>query len=382
MNYKHRLDQVRNKMVEKGIGMMFLGYGTDLWYLAGFNRRQPNQTDSNAYGDYVSGAYIGAEGGFTIVAPRMGGSFYEKEAEGKPWVDEVRIVDESQRPRDVLAEVVKRFHLEGKGIAMDDHAWVQTGLALQSSLPENDISLASDLIAPMRMIKDADEIVLMKEATQITDKAYEKIIDFLEIGVTEFDVAHELDYQFRKRGAEYPSFVTTIRFTRPGQGKVYGALKATDNVLTKGDAIAFDMGVCYRGYCSDFGRNVFVGQPPAEFCRIHDIVVEAQEKAVKAMVSGTITATQLDHVARTVIEKAGYGKAFTHRLGHGIGVTVHEPPYLYEPDETTLVSGMVFTVEPSIALSNSYSCRVEDVVMVTEKGGTLFSNFHKKLTIV
>jgi len=100
------------------------------------------------------------------------------------------------------------------------------------------------------------------------------------------------------------------------------------------------------------------------------------------MVSGTITATQLDRVARRIIERAGYGEGFVHRLGHGIGVTVHEPPFLYQPDETLLVSGMTFTVEPSIHLPEGYWCRVEDVVMVTEKGGLPFSNFHKELTVI
>jgi Xaa-Pro dipeptidase len=100
------------------------------------------------------------------------------------------------------------------------------------------------------------------------------------------------------------------------------------------------------------------------------------------MVSGTITAAQLDRVARGMIEKAGYGECFTHRLGHGIGVTVHEPPFLYPPDETRLSSNMTFTVEPSIQLPNSYACRVQDLVIVTEKGGLPLTNSNKELIVI
>lgn len=385
MDYEDRLRRAREEMKVRNIGMMFLTYGANLWYLASVHRLEPRLTDTNTYGDYVCGAYIGADGGLSLVAPRMGRAFFQREAASKPWIDEVRVIDESERPRDVLAEVVKSFQLKGRGVSLDDRTWMKSGLLFQQMLSGSPISVASDIIVPMRMIKDADEIAIMQKAGEITDEVYGEVLKFLKVGVIEYDVAHEINYQFAKRGVEYSSFMPGVRFTKPGIPREIGALGTSidpSRKLERGDAITFDFGACYRGYCSDFGRTAFVDEPPAEFLRIHHLVMEAQAAAIEAMVSGAITAMQLDSIARNIIEEAGYGGGFTHRLGHGIGVTVHEPPYLYEPDETVLVSGMTFTIEPSIYLLDSYGCRVEDVVMVTEKGGLPFSNFHKKLSVI
>lgn len=261
MDYKGRLGRAREEMRKRGIGMMFLTYGANLWYLAGVHRRRPELTDTNAYGDYVCGAYIGADGGFILVAPRMGGAFFQREADKKPWIDRVRIIDESEKPKDVLTEVVKSFHLKGRGVSLDDRAWMKSGLLLQQILPDSSFSLASDIIAPMRMVKDADEIAVMQKAGEITDEVYGEVLKFLKVGVTEYDVAHEIDYQFAKRGVEHPSFVTGVRFTRPGKPRQIGALRATRKRLEEGDAITFDFGACYNGYCSDFGRTAFVGEP-------------------------------------------------------------------------------------------------------------------------
>ena len=381
MDYKGRLKRARDEMRKRNIEMMFLDYGANLWYLTGVHRRQPQLTDSNAYGDYLCGAYISVDDEIILVAPRMGGSFFQREAEKIPWITDVRIINEQETPNDVLSEIVERYHLKGKRISLDDRAWMQTGLLFQHMILNCRISFASDIITPMRMIKDDEEVKVMQKAGQITDDVYEETISFLKLGVTEFEVAHEIDLQFAKRGADHPSFVTGVRFTKPGKSQNMGASRTTDRKLEDGDSITFDFGTCYQGYCSDFGRTAFAGDPPKEVKKIHEIVMSAQANAIEKMVSGTITATQLDNVARNIIRKAGYGQGFTHRLGHGIGVTVHEPPFLYPPDDTLLVSGMTFTIEPSIRLLDSYGCRVEDVVMVTEKGGIPFSNFHKELTV-
>ncbi|MFB0543705.1 MAG: M24 family metallopeptidase, partial [Candidatus Bathyarchaeia archaeon] len=248
--------------------------------------------------------------------------------------------------------------------------------------PRSEFSIASEIIAPMRMIKDKDEVDVMKKAGEITDKVYGKVVDSLKRGQTEYDVACEVDYQFKKHGVSYTSFVTGVRFRSPKHPWSLSSPRSSPRVLEEGDTISFDFGAVYEGYCSDFGRTVYVGNPPAQVKKIHDKVMEAQAAAIEKMIDGTITAQELDRLARNIIEKAGYGPNFTHRLGHGIGVTVHEPPFLYIPDDTLLRSGMTFTVEPSILLQNSWSARVEDVVMVTDKGGVPFSNYHKELTII
>jgi Xaa-Pro aminopeptidase len=371
MDYQGRLSRAREEMREKGVGLMYLRRGAKLWYLAGIRRRGPEMTDHNTYGDYVQGAYIGAEEGFVLVGPRMGSAAWADEVEGKPWVDELRIIDESETPEKVLEEVL-----------VDERAWAQGGLLIQKNLPGSEMSLASEIIDPMKMIKDDDEIARMKKVGEITDKVYGEVVKYLKEGLKEEDVAHEVDHQFTKHGSEQTSFVTGVRFSSPQRARGSHAQRSTPRKLQEGDTITFDFGGVFQGYCSDFGRTVYVGDPPAMVKEIHDTVMAAQTAAMERMVGGTITAQELDRVARGLIEDKGYGECFGHRLGHGIGVTVHEPPFLYIPDNTQLRTGMTFTVEPSIRLPDSWAVRVEDVVMVTEEGGIPFSNYHKELTTI
>lgn len=382
MDYEARLERVREEMRKRGLSLMYLRRGANLWYLAGIKPSAPSLTDNNTYGDYVQGAYIGVDGDFTLVGPRMGAANWEKQAEGKPWVKELRIIDESERPINVMKQILTSFNQRGKHLCLEERAWAHTTLLLRKSLPYSKLSNANEIIEPMRMIKDKDEIAIMKKAGKITDKVYGKVVEYLKRGLTEVDVANEIDYQFKKHGAEQNSFVTGIRFRSPNQAWDLGGSIISPRELEDGDTISFDFGCVYQGYCSDFGRTVFVGDPPVKVREIHDLVMEAQARGIEKMINEQITAQQLDSVARGIIERAGYGANFVHRLGHGIGVTVHEPPFLYIPDDTLLKTGMTFTIEPSILLFGEWSARVEDVVMVTKNGGVPFSNYHKELTTI
>lgn len=382
MDYEGRLSRVREAMREKGIALMYLRRGANLFYLTGIKRRGPELTDSNSYGDLIHGAYITVSGGITLVAPRMGGSGWQRQAEGKPWISRVRILDESERPKEVLREVIGQLNMRGKGVAIEERAWAHTVLLFRQVMPYSKLSNANEILEPMRMIKDEDEIEVMKKAGEITDRVYGRVVDSLEQGMAEIDVANLIDYEFKKQGAEYNSFVTGVRFRSPNHPWVLGETPDEPRVLEDGDTISFDFGCVYQGYCSDFGRTVYVGDPPAKVEEIHDLVMTAQGTAIEQMRAGELTCEQLDSVARGIIERAGYGENFVHRLGHGIGLTVHEPPYLYIPDDTMLQEGMTFTVEPSVLLFGEWSARVEDVVLVTKTGGVTFSNFHKNLTTI
>jgi Xaa-Pro dipeptidase len=383
LDYPARLTKARARMAEENIGLIYLTPGADLFYLTGIRRQQNHPTDHNRYGDWIMGGYIGLDDGADLVAARMGGVYFEAEAEDKPWFDSVRLILESEDPLDVLQQVLSRFDLKGKKVALDNKAWAQTVLAFRGLLPETEFVLASDVIvAPMRMIKEEAEIELMRQAGQITDTAFHRAMDRLKPGVTELDIANEIDFQFRLMGAEYNSFVTGVRFVGPERGREVTAARSTAKKLEPGDSVTFDLGCVYEGYCSDFGRTAFVGEPPAEYVKIHDLVLQAQREGMKAMKAGQITAAKADKVARAVIEAEGYGPNFTHRLGHGIGVTVHEPPFLDGVDPTVLQSNMTFTVEPSIRVPGRFGNRVEDVVMVTEEGGVSLYTTDRRLYII
>jgi D-alanyl-D-alanine dipeptidase len=145
-------------------------------------------------------------------------------------------------------------------------------------------------------------------------------------------------------------------------------LKASRRVLQHGNSLSFDFGSTLDGYCYDFGRSVFLGEPPAEYRRVHALVMQAAATGIAALQDGARTAQEVDALARDVIADAGYGQWFRHRLGHGIGLDVHEPPYLDSGDTRVLERGMCFTVEPSIRLWGRAHIRVEDVVVVKPDG--------------
>jgi len=382
IDYARRLDNARTRMAERNIGLMFLKPGANLFYLAGIRRQEADNTDANAYGDWVVGGYIGLKDGIILTAPRMGGAFFQAEVEDKPWFESVRLILELEDPEQVMRQVISRFDLRGKKVALDDRAWAQTVLAFRRLLPDTEFVLASAVIEPMRMIKEDAAIELMRKAGQITDGAFQRALAMLKPGVTELEVAREIDYQLKLLGADYTSFVTGIRFTGPGRASPSALGRVTERRLLPGDSVTFDFGCVYQGYCSDFGRSAFVGDPPAEYLKIHEIVLRAQREAMQAMKAGQITASQADRIARSVIEAEGYGEYFTHRLGHGIGVTVHEEPFLDAVNQTVLQANMTFTVEPSIRIPDRFSNRVEDVVQVTPSGAvSLYTTDHRLYVI-
>jgi Xaa-Pro aminopeptidase len=377
MDYAGRLGRIRQEMAKQRVDLLYLTRGANLWYLTGVKRRGAELTDHNAYGDYVCGAYL-TQDTITLVGPRMGGASWRAEAEGKPYITEVVIFDEHRDPADVQKEVLKRHN--PRHIMVDDRAWAQTTETIKRNIPRVEFSLTGSVLSKMRMIKDAEEIEVMKAAARLTDKVYAETLEVLKSGVTETGVEKEIDRLYAAYGAEQNSFVTAVRFRSPK--KPSGTAPPHKRKLSKGDTVSFDFGCLLDGYANDFGRTAFCGKPPTEVEKIHATVMESQTRGIEMMTDGAITAQELDREARAVIEKAGYGDCFTHRLGHGIGVTVHEPPFLYIPDDTVLRKGMTFTVEPSILLPKSWSTRVEDVVLVTGKGGEPFTKFHKELTLV
>ncbi|MGH9176907.1 MAG: M24 family metallopeptidase, partial [Vicinamibacterales bacterium] len=233
---------------------------------------------------------------------------------------------------------------------------------------------AHEFISTMRMVKDDDERAIMRANARLTDEAYEAVLPQLSIGMSEQEIAWVVDREIRERGGEFVSFHTGIRIgggSASRGGSIHDSI--TDQRLEQGSVLAFDFGMLKDGYCSDFGRTVFIGEPTDEQRAVHDLVMRAQAAAIAAMRDGQITAAGLDRIARSIIAEAGYGPQFIHRLGHSIGKDVHEPPFLLEGDETILRTGMCFTIEPSIFMSDGAFVRVEDVVMVTPDGGENFN---------
>ena len=383
MHYAGRLSRVQAAMADQGIALMFLPRAANLYYLTGIRRQLEHGTDHNAYGDWLSGGYFGTAGPVQVVAPRMGGNYWVNEAQGKPWVAGVRLIMEPIDPVDALKETLVGFGVtRGKvKIAVDERAWAQWTMAIHDVLPEAELVNANQIIMPLRLIKTDEELAAMQRASDLTDQVFRNVMPKLKEGVTEYEVAHEIDYQFVTLGAEYTSFETGVFFTGGGLDGNEKTIRSGERKLTYGTSVMFDFGGLIDGYASDFGRSAFMGEPPAEYVRVHDTVIKSQADAMAAMVAGQCTAAEANRIARKVIADAGYDEGFRHRLGHAIGVTVHEPPFLDGVDEIVLQDRMVFTVEPSIILGG-FGNRIEDMVVVTPEGGKPMSKIERKLFVV
>ena len=216
----------------------------------------------------------------------------------------------------------------------------------------------------LRRIKTEEELGYLKRAEEIGDKAFEKILTILKPGMTELEVAAELEYLMKKEGAENTSFDTIIA---SGLNSSMPHAIPGEKKLEEGDFVTMDFGCKYKGYCSDMTRTVVLGKASDKQKEIYGIVLKAQLAALEALKAG-VTGKSVDKVARDIITEAGYGDCFGHGLGHSVGLFIHENPRLSPSDDTVLQGGMVETVEPGIYVPGFGGVRIEDMVVVTEDG--------------
>lgn len=245
------------------------------------------------------------------------------------------------------------------------------------------VSLVSDdtlckAISNLRIIKSEEEIACIAEAQRITEKAYNEVLNFIKPGISEKTVSNELEYLMKKYGAEGISF-DLITITGKKTSFPHGV--PSDDVVKDGDFFTMDIGALYNGYHSDMTRTVAVKSCSDEQREIYDIVLRAQLSALESVKSG-VKACDVDKIARDIITDAGYGKNFGHSTGHGVGLDIHEAPFISPKGETILSENMVITIEPGIYLENRFGVRIEDMVLVQNDGFKNFATLSKELIIV
>ena len=215
-----------------------------------------------------------------------------------------------------------------------------------------------------RWVKDDDELSLLREAQACTDRAFEDILDTLAVGMSERQVAVELEHAMRRAGADGVSFESIVAF---GEQAAEPHHQPSHRLLDEGDVIKLDFGALYGGYHADMTRTISFGQPAPELQKIHDVVREAQQAGIDAIRAG-VTGGEVDAAARRVVEDAGYGPRFGHGLGHGVGLEIHEGPNFAPRGADVLPAGAVMTVEPGIYVPGLGGVRIEDMVEVQDDG--------------
>lgn len=237
---------------------------------------------------------------------------------------------------------------------------------------------AANMISEQREIKDEEEIAKIRVAEKLGDEAFSHVLNFIKPGISELDVAFELEFFMRKNGASGLSF-DTIAASGIRSAMPHGV--ASEKIIEKGDLLTLDFGCVLDGYCSDMTRTVAVGSIDSKGKEIYETVLAAQKAGLEYIAKGKVC-SGADAAARKVITEAGYGKNFGHALGHSVGIEIHESPTLSPKCDKILVPGNVVTVEPGIYIENFVGVRIEDLVLITDSGVENFTHSEKELIIV
>ena len=378
--YQDRMTRFRGLLPGKA-DLVFIPLGTDLDYLTGIHRDIPNYGRNLHPGMWLEGAWIAPDRDPILTIPRMTAEFGPKD--GFDGLD-VRVLGDWDDPVQMVQAILKELGIrEGATIATSDDAEAESLMELQKLVPGARFASATHILRALRVIKDADEIATMREAGRITEAAFADVVSKLKIGMTELDIVAEVDFQMKRHGSLGPSFTTSLYNTGPNHPMRFGRrLETWPRVLTAPVSVLFDFGAVLDGMCYDFGRTVSFGAPNDEQVKVHRLIMDSQRAGIAALKAGAITCQEVDKIARDVIADAGYGDKFRHRLGHGIGWDVHEPPFLTNGDETPVEEGMIFTIEPSIFQDGNFSARVEDCVVARPGGGEALTTGWQDLVVV
>ncbi len=372
-DYKARRTKLYALMQERGIDLVFLPkHSADLDYLTGTERRVVTFGNVAYTHHWVAGAFLHPKSDPHFVLPRMIVEF-----DSPNGVDtNTTTVSESDDAFAKFSKVAKSFG-EVKRIAVSARTWSETVINLMKVFPEAEIVNAEEVVNRLRRIKTAEEIALMTRACHLVDGVLDNMKDKVVLGTTELDLKSEINFQMNNLGSKTESFDTAVWSMGPKNSRD-ASDRRTSNPLIDGMGVSFDFGSVINGYCSDFGRTIYVGDPTLEYEKVYQLVMAAQAAGIAAVKPGVL-ASEVHKATRDVIVEGGYGDWFRHRTGHCIGLDVHELPYISEEDHTPLEVGMTFTIEPSVFWPGRVGVRVEDIIVVEENGGRKINEFTTEL---
>lgn len=233
---------------------------------------------------------------------------------------------------------------------------------------------SKDMVASMK-IKSDEELKNIKKACAIAEASLKCVLPLIKEGISELELAAALEAEFKKHGASNPSFETIVAF---GKNAAVPHHETGSTRLKNNECVLIDFGCLYKGYCSDMTRTFFYGKPDKQFKKAYEAVLTAHLAAEKGIYAG-IECVAADKIARDILEERGYGKYFTHSLGHGIGVNIHEPPALSPKGKGTLENRMVFSIEPGVYLDGKFGIRIENTVTLSDGKVVPFMKTTKKL---
>jgi Xaa-Pro aminopeptidase len=371
-DYAERRRRLGERMEAEGVDLLFLAPSADLEYLTGVERVIPTFGQSSYAHGWVEGAFLRPGGDPVFVLPRMVAAFeLDHEPEG-----ELVVVNEQDEGPAVFERVARGLGA-ATTVAVGDRVWAETTLHLARIFGGERLRTGSALVNELRRRKSPEELEVMGRAIAMAEQAMAAVAPLVVAGATTADLAEAVDHELRAAGSRTPSFTTHV-FTGLGGGELDSGTATGREPLREGTSVMFDFGAVADGYCSDFGRTIYVGEPPADYREAYDVMLAAQEAGRATSAAGT-PAAEVNAACRAPIEEAGLGEHFRHRMGHGIGLGLHERPFISPEEATPLEPGMTFTDEPSIIVPGRFSVRIEDIVVCEEGGGRKLGSYPSAL---
>lgn len=360
---QQRMGRAQSVMRERGVDYLFVAPSADLIY----------------FFDVASHA---SERLLLLMIPQSGKShlvianFERTHADGKEDLVELHTWEEHENPLDPVREVAAG--VRRPTIAVCDQMRAGFLVGMLEVLPDANFSNGTGIIRELRMVKDELEIERLKRAAEMADAAWDEFVSTAKLsGKTETQAAGELAALRARHGLE----VTGIGICASGPNSAKPHHRTGQRRIQPGDSVVFDFGGKYEHYTADVTRTVHVGEPSDEYRRAYQTVLEANEAAVAYYRPG-VACQEVDQAARSIIEAAGYGRYFSHRLGHGLGLDGHEEPYLVKGNSLPLRMGMVFSDEPGIYIPGEFGIRVEDSVVVRDGGGEKINHCRRDLVVM
>jgi Xaa-Pro aminopeptidase len=367
-DYAERRRRLGQRMREDAVDVLFLAPSADLEYLTGVDRQIPSFGQSSYAHDWVAGAFFRPDADPVFVLPRMVVAFdLEREPEG-----ELVVVNETDDGAAVFERVARGLG-DVASPAVGDRVWAETTLHLSRVFGADRLRPGSAIVNELRRVKTLEEIAAMRRSIDTVERTMAAVGPLVVPGATMAQLQEAVEHELLAAGSRTPSFPTHI-FSGMGQGELDSTTATAHDPMPEGTSVMFDFGGVVDGYCSDFGRTIYCGEPPDDYVEVYEIMLAAQEAGRAAAAAGT-PAADVNAACRGPIEEAGLGEHFRHRMGHGIGLDVHERPFISPEEETALEAGMTFTDEPSIIIPGRFSVRIEDIVVCEEGGGRKLNGY-------
>lgn len=363
--FEERIEALKRNGRKAGIDAFLIVSEKNMRYLAGF---------STLAIERFAGIVVPVETGVPIViVPEL----EKTKAKEKSAFKEIMTYSDSESPALLLNKAVKELKLEKAAFGVEGTLPFRFYRMLAAASPKIRTEDASALFSQLRCVKSDEELGLIEKAAGVVAEGIKAGIEFIKPGVTELAISCRIERVIKESGGESIPFCLVLS----GENSALPHGETSNRMVGETDVVLMDVGAVCEGYYGDLTRTVFVGEVTRKEREIYDVVAEAHETAIRSVKPG-VKAEEVDAAARNVIENAGYSEYFTHRTGHGLGLEVHEEPYIAQGNEVILKPGMAFTIEPGIYFFGKFGVRIEDNIAVSQTNRRMLSHTSKELVVV